>query len=323
MMKMSDTDTVFNVNKVEHNINKGTSEFFKYNGLRGGTVALEAIVGPKIIHDILDFSKIGNLSLSKQKYMTRIGLNTEDVQSISKMLNEVGEFTPSGKIYDMHLEKWDDANLDKITTAVGRGMKQTVIKGDTTYLPSWMIKPNAFNRLAFQFLRYPMAAPETLLARGLDESTARWVAATMTSASLMSLVLYGREQGAIASGLMDERDAKYANFWEDDDAAVKLFTAGFSKAGTLGGSEVILGKLLAIAGVPMPGHEYAERDVMAALLGPTFSRLPQLRNVLEPALMEGRIDDRAQWNGLMGMMPGATLPFVSEYLRSQIKENTY
>jgi len=323
MMKMSDTETVFNINKVENNINKGTSEFFKYTGLRAGTVALEAMVGPKVIHDIMDMGIKGTLSLANKKYLARIGLTPKDAADIHKMLKEVGEFTPSGKIYDMHLEKWDDANLDRMTTAVSRGMRHTVIKGDTTYLPSWMINPNAFNRLAFQFLRYPMAATETLMARGLDENMAKWVAATMTSTFLMSMVIYGREQGAIAMGAMDEAEAKFSNFWEDDEAAMKLFTSGLSKAGTLGGSELIMGKLLAIAGVPMPGHEYASRDPLAAIMGPTFSRVPQLMGVLQPALMEGRIDDRQQWNGIKGMMPGATIPFISEYLSTQIKENTY
>lgn len=323
MMKMSDTDTVFNVGKVEDNLNKANSEFFKYNALRGATVALEAMTGPKIIHDLLDFGKLDVLSAAKEKYLARIGLTHKDAKAITKHLNKVGKFTKSGKIYDLNLDQWSDGLLDKITTGVGRGIRHTVIKGDTTYLPSWMIKPNAFNRLAFQFLRYPMAATETLMARGMNESTAQWMAATGTSTFMMAMVLYGREQGAIAGGFMDEREAKFADFWNDDERAIALFTAALGKAGTLGGSSIFVDKLSALGGVPTPGSEYAASDPMAVLMGPTFSRIPQISNILGPLLTEGELNNKAQWYGMKGLMPGATAPIVSEWLTTQIKENTY
>jgi len=323
MMKMSDTDTVFNVGKVEHNLNKGVSEFFKYTGLRGATVALEAMVGPKVIHDILSFSTKKELTLAQKKYMARIGLNKKDMTTVSRALNKHGEFNKSGKIYDMHLDKFNEKELDLITTAVSRGMRHTVIKGDTTYLPSFMIKPNAFNRLVFQFLRYPMAASETLLGRGMDESAARWTAATMTSTFMMGMVMWGREQAAIQAGLVEPRDAKFDGFIEDSDKAMKLFTVGLAKAGTLGGASIFADKLSAISGVPTPGSEYVTKDVLGTLGGATFSRLPQLRNILEPVLLRGEINNRGQWNALKGLMPGATVPLVNEYLQSQIKENTY
>ena len=323
MMKMSDTDTVFNVGKVEDNLNKANSVFFKYNGLRGATVALEAMAGPKIIHDLLDFGKKITLSDAQEKYLARIGLTHSDAIKINKHLVKVGKFTKSGKIYDLNLDQWSDELLDKITTGVGRGIRHTVIKGDSTYLPSWMIKPNAFNRLAFQFLRYPMAATETLMARGMNESMAQWMAATGTSTFMMAMVMYGREQAAIAIGAMDEREAKFHNFWEDDEAAIALFTAALGKAGTLGGSSIFVDKLSALGGVPTPGSEYAASDPMAVLLGPTFSRIPQIANILGPLLTEGELNNKAQWNGMRGLTPGATAPIVSEWLATQIKENTY
>lgn len=323
MMKMSDTDTVFNVGKVEDNLNKANSVFFKYNGLRGATVALEAMTGPKVIHDLLDFGKRDVLSDAQEKYLARIGLTHKDAKAITNQLNKVGKFTKSGKIYDLNLDQWGDDLLDKITTGVGRGIRHTVIKGDTTYLPSWMIKPNAFNRLAFQFLRYPMAATETLMARGMNESTAQWMAATGTSTFMMAMVLYGREQAAITIGAMEEREAKFHNFWEDDEAAIALFTAALGKAGTLGGSSIFVDKLSALGGVPTPGSEYAANDPMAVLMGATFSRIPQIANILGPLLTEGELNNKSQWYGMKGLMPGATAPIVSEWLTTQIKENTY
>lgn len=323
MQKLSDTEAVFNVGKIENSLNKGTSEFFKYTGLRGATVALEAMVGPKVIHDIMDFGKLSKLGLADEKYLARIGLSHIDTKIISKALNKVGEFTKSGKIYNMNLDKMPGDVIDKITTAVSRGMRQTVIKGDSTYLPFWMIKPNSFNRLALQFLRYPMAATETLMARGMDESMAKWTAATLTSTFMMSLVLYGREQAAMAAGLKEESEAKYDKFWEDDKAAMRLFSSALAKAGTLGPVDVLMGKASAITGVPVPGHEYAERDVLSGLMGPTFSRLPALRDIFEPLIMRGEVFNAKSWYAFKSMMPGATIPFINEYLTTQIKENTY
>jgi hypothetical protein len=319
MMKMSDTDTVFNAGKVEHNLNKANNEFFKYTGLRGATVALEAIVGPKVIHDILNIGTKKTLSNAEAKYMARIGLNPEDAVTIANKLKEVGEFK-GNRIYDMHLDKWDDVALDKLTTAVERGMRHTVIRGDTTYLPSFMIKPNAFNRLIFQFLRYPMAATETLMARGLDESPARWLAATMTSTFMMASVMYTREQAAIATGMIDEKDAKYADFLTDEEQATKLFAAAFGKAGTLGGSSIILNRLQAVTGYNVqPGQEYVSPDVLGAFAGPTFGRLTQARDLLEPVFTEGRVDTKDQWNALQSVVPGLSLPLISEGLRAYTK----
>jgi hypothetical protein len=263
------------------------------------------------------------MSLAQQKYMARIGLNADDVSKVASKLKEVGDFTSDGSIYNLNLDKWDDELLDKMTTAIERGMRHTVVRGDTTYLPSWMIKPNPFMRSITQFLRYPMAATETLMARGLDENAARWVAATGTSAFMMASVMYTREQAAIAIGAMDERDAKFANFWEDDEAATKLFYSAFSKAGTLGGMSIIVDKVSALSGVPTPGSEYVHPDVLGSVLGPSFSRISSLRQGLEPIFTEGRIDSKKSWNLLMSMVPGATAPLVNEYLRTQINERTY
>jgi hypothetical protein len=172
-----------------------------------------------------------------------------------------------------------------------------------------------------QFLRYPMAATETLLARGIDENVARWVAATMTSTFMMASVMYTREQAAIAMGAMDESEAKYANFWEDEEAAVKLFAGAFGKAGTLGPLDIVASKLSPLTGIPMPGHEYAQKDVLNALMGPTFGRLPQLANILTPIFTEGTISTQQQGYAAKAMFLPGTIPFINEYLTTQIKEN--
>ena len=215
----------------------------------------------------------------------------------------------------------DADTLDKLTTAITRGTRHTIIRGDTTYLPSWVIEPTPMKRVLFQFLRYPLAAQETLLARGLDEDMARWVGATITSTFLMASVYYLREQAAIQAGITDPADAKFDEFTTDSEQASKLFFAAFSQAGTLGNVTVLLEKLSAVTGVPTPGNEYADRDVLSAVMGPTFSRIPQLRDILEPFLLEGRLDTKQQMFALKALVFGATLPIVQEYFNAYINEN--
>ena len=327
MMRMADTEGVFDASKLEHTVTDLNNAFFKYNFLRGATTALEALAGPKVIHDILDLSKKATWNLSDMKYMARIGLDQDTVNKIGTYMKQHSDFQ-GGKILDIKLGDWgDDETADMLLSAISNGVKQTVIQGDTRYLPSKIIDPNTsagpFVRMFTNMLRYPLAATETLMVRGMDEDMAKYIAGTMTSVFMMSSVVYLREAAAIEAGLIEESEAKFQNFWEDEEAAFKLFSSSLGKAGTLGGGSIFLDKLSAMSGVPTPGSEYARGDVLAAVLGPTFSRIPAMRDILEPVLTEGNFQDRKTWYALKSLTPAATLPFLNEYLTTQIKENTY
>jgi hypothetical protein len=324
MMRMADTESVFNADKIEEGMQKLNEGWYKWNGLRPATAALESLAGPKVIHDILDFGADAGLSLANEKYLARIGLSHDDAKKINTLLKKHGEFEGGG-IIDLHVDKWGDDNMvDKLLTGISRGVKHTVIKGDTTYLPAWMIDPNTpmapFTRLVTNFLRYPMAATETMLARGVDESAAKYVASIVVSAGMMGSVLYAREQAAIAAGFTKESDAKYADFLTDDESMIKLTQDVMMKVGSFGALTLAFEKGMLLSGNSMAGTEYVPNSTEGSL-GPTLARLTQMQNVMK-GLTSGDWDNKAMWYGIKGMTPFATYPMINEYSSHLIKENT-
>lgn len=324
MMRMADTEGVFNADKLEHGLQKTNEAWYKWNGLRPATAALEAFTAPKVLHDIMDFGKAGSISLSNEKYLARIGLSKSDAVEINKLLLQHGEFK-NGGITDINAEAWDnDEMLDKLLNGITTGVRHTVIKGDTTYLPSYMIDPNTpmapFVRLITNFLRYPIAANETLLARGLEESTAKFVAATVTSAMMMGTVLYMREQAAVAAGLTEEADTKYSNFLDDEDQMLRLVQDTMLKVGTLGGTTIAYEHLLNLGGFSKQGTEYVPNSMEGAG-GATFSRLSSMQDIMS-ALTSGEYADKSMWYGIKGMIPFATYPGINEASGYLIRKHT-
>lgn len=324
MMRMADTEGLFNVGKLEKFNNDANDFMYKWNGLRPLTTALEMIAGPKLVHDVLDMgSATGKLSLKDEKFLARVGLTQKDASDINALMRKHGKFDESGRITDMGLDKWADTDMaDALTTAISRGMRHAIIKGDTTYLPHWMIDPNRpIVRLTTTFLRFPLAASETLMARGMDESMAQWAAGTAVSTMAFASVLYLREQAALAVGAKEEVDAKYSNAFEDREEMGNLLMGAMLRSGTLGGASIGIEKGLNIAGISTPGTEYVG-NTLENTAGPTAGRLNQLQDILSAAV-QGDYQDKASWYATKSMLPFASMPILNEALGTLIKENSY
>lgn len=325
MMRMADTEGVFNADKIDKVLQDTNAGWYKYNGLRPATTALEMLAAPKVVHDILDFGagKVGGLA--DEKYLARIGLDLDEAKKISDLIHKHGKFE-NGKIVDMGLSEWhSDEMADALVTAIGRGVRHTVIKGDTTYLPNWLINPNGpmgpFTRMVTNFLRYPIAANETLLARGFDEHKAKWAASILTSAMMMGSVLYLREQAAIAVGALDPVDAKYDGFLDDDEKMMNLLNATMTKVGSLGGTSIAYEKLMVLSGTPMPGTTYVG-NAEESTLGPGFARLSQFQDIMG-GLTSGDFQNKQMWYGIKGMTPFMSYPILNEASSQLIRDTTY
>jgi hypothetical protein len=211
---------------------------------------------------------------------------------------------------------------DALTTAISRGVRHAIIKGDTTYLPHWMIDPNRpVVKLMTTFLRFPLAASETLMVRGLNESTAQWVAGTAVSTMGYASVLYLREQAALAVGAKQEVDDKYNDIFEDREQMGELLMVALLRSGTLGGSSIVTERGLNIAGISTPGTEYIGNTLDVAA-GPTAGRLNQMQDIMTAAA-NGQFDSKASWYATKSMIPFASMPILNEALGTLIKENSY
>jgi len=314
MNRVSDTEAVFNANKFEHGMMGLTDKLFKYNGMRAITSTLEAIVGSNAINDISSIAKKGSMSKADELRLSRWGLSLEDAKELTRNLDKHSDIK-KGQINALNIDKWDAGSRDKLSTAVSRAIRSGVIQGDTAHLPNWMIEPTITKKLLTQFLRFPIAAHETLLRRGWQEDKACLSATTVGAVITYASITYLREQAAIAAGLKDEIDAKYDVFNDHDgEMAKNLFSKSFNYASGLGAFTV--GTDIAKT---MTGQDYKEAS---EVLGPTVGRLGAFQDVMKQ-VFEGDPYNAKGYHALKTFVPFANVPVISEGIGAIIEEETY
>lgn len=317
--RVLDTENVFNAGWLEHKM-MGLNDFmFKFNGLRGITTMLEAMVGGNAVMDIRKLGKLTQLSDKQQARLTRWGLSHEEAKRMSNLIDTNATFE-GNTLKQLNIHKWAEGDMDVLQTAITRAIHSGVVQGDTVHLPRWMIIPDAIRKLAFQFLRVPIAAHEILLRRGWTEDKAGLAVGALGSIMAYATVTYLREQAAIAAGFKDKADAKYDIMSGDEEAWIRLLSKSTNYAAQLGAFTTGLSYTAALSGQPEIGREYANDPT--SVLGPSIGRLGQVRDIVKP-LLEGKADDTKQAFAVKNMIPFANIPVISEGLNEIIKENTY
>jgi hypothetical protein len=318
--RLADTEGVVNSGWLEHKAMGLTDSLFKWNGMRGITASLESLIGGNAVMDLLRMSNKGTLSSKELDRLTRWGLDEGMLEGVAKTIKKHAEFD-GDKLKKLNFEKWDEASSDIIQTAIGRAIKSGVIQGDTVHLPSWMIVPDPVRRLVTQFMRFPIAAHEILLRRGWEEDKAGLIASGLGAMFIYGNITYLREQAAIASGLKEDYDARYDIFNDPDgEMTMNLIMKSMNYMASTGALTLPLGYANTLAGKDFLGKDSFNSP--ASVLGPSISRLEQVRDIIYPIVSEGRVDDTRQWYALQ-YMATPNLPLLSEGLKAVIKEETY
>jgi len=308
--RMTDTQGVFNVGRVEGQANRLVNGVFKYNGLRSLQASNEAMVAANLINNITKF-KPG----SEMNYLNKYGLSEAQVLHIQKQLNKYGDIQ-DGNVLSMGLSKMDKDAADALGTAVTRAIRTGVIQGDTLNVPRWLLIPTPMRKLMFQFFRYPMAAQEQLMARGWNEDKAGLLATTIGSSMAAMGLFYLIEQAEIASGVKHPADAKYSLTTEEGQIA--LLTKGLSYTGTLSGlflAKDMSESMASVAGEKLPWQEYGGKGASDILLGASASRVQNTATIIAEGI-KGQFDSEASLRAYYDFfVPLGNAPIVGQGLK--------
>jgi hypothetical protein len=314
MNRLTDTEAVFNASKLEHGMMGLTEKLFKYNGMRAVTASLEAVVGANAITDIKRLAGKADWSDKEINRMARWGLDKKTVARLNKAVSTHAEYR-DGKLFELNINKWDGEDLDMLGTAVSRAIRSGVIQGDTAHLPNWMIVPMPIKRMLTQFLRFPIAAHETLLRRGWQEDKAGLAATTIGAVMTYASITYLKEQASIAAGFIDEREAKYDVFNDPlGENTKRLFVKSSNYASGLGAFTILSDYIRTLS-----GQDYKEAS---EVLGPTVGRLGAFQDIMRQTV-EGDPHNGRGWYALKTFVPFANVPMISEGINSIIDDNTY
>ena len=318
--RLAETENIVSAGWLENKAMGFTDKLFKWNGMRGITATLEAIVGANAIQDIAKIAAKATPSNTELTRLARWGITKNDASRLAKTMKKYVEYNAKGGLKDLNLNKWPADDLDMIQTAVNRAIQSGVVQGDTYHLPSWMIVPDPVRRLVFQFLRFPVAAHEILLRRGWQEDKAGLVASALGAMMAYGAMTYLREQATIAAGLKEDYDAKYDVF-NDDEAWLRLVGKSSNYMAATGALTLPINYGLTLAGMPELGRDYANDPT--DILGPTVGRIGDVNAVLKPLFTEGQWDNASQWYAVKNMTPMMNVPILSEGLSAIIQDQGY
>jgi len=310
--RMTDMDQHFSAKSFEKGLNKATETMFKYNGLRASTAALEAIVSSNAVSDIPRLSKAllsGSISSTDKARLARWGLDATDTHKLAKTIEESATFK-NGKLEELGLEKWDQADVDSLSVMVNRVISESIIQADTVHLPTWMKVPAPMTKLLTRFLRYPIAAHGILLQRGWTDDRAGLASNIVGGIMVFGMFKYLQEQAQVAVGAKADSETKF-DIINDDEAWSRLITKSMNYSGGMGVTTVILDHAMTLTGQEQLGTEYRQGGL--SLLGPTASRIENIQT-LGRALGEGEWTGTKDYNALKSWIPGATMPLVKEAL---------
>ena len=294
--RIADTEAGFAPRLFERTLNSVADFQMKYNGQRYFTALSEDLTGGAIIN------YIQRASVKDEAMFSRWGLTMEDVQSLKAV------FDKDNKNF---LQNMTPEQLDKFQLAVNRGVAEWVVQPNSIHLPDWFKGAGPTAKLLFQFMKFPMIAQETLLRRGLSEDRAAFVAGIFGAAMTYTTLKYLREEASLAMGTTEEIDRKY-DIFNNEEHFYRALMESVNYAANLGMLTTTWNYGAAALQKPELGREWANRDVIDALGGPSVGLVKDALETLGRGVNEGDFTSEKQLNSLRQLLPLMNLPGINE-----------
>jgi len=189
MQRYDASDSISTSNALEKALDFGNHFVHKISGLQHTTEAQRVITIGAGMNDIVGIAKNLNPSTADLKRLAVYGLQTKDLDGIRHLVDTgVIKFDGAGHLKAFGFDKWDTALSDKIQSGLYTHMVNTVLHPDGATLPLFLTNNDFVGKIMFQFLRFPAAAHEKLMLRGLDLADARQAVGILSSLALFTLV---------------------------------------------------------------------------------------------------------------------------------------
>lgn len=298
--RLADTEAGFNPKLFERALDEVADFQMKYNGQRYFTALAEDMSGGAIMQYIQRASK------SDEALFSRWGLTMDDVRSLKEVLDKDNK---------NFLDNMTQAQRDKFQLAINRGVAEWVVQPNSIHLPDWFKGAGPVQKLLFQFMKFPMIAQETLLRRGWTEDKAGMIAGIAGAVTMYTTLKYLREEASIALGFTDEVDRKY-DIFNDDEQFYRTLMESVNYTANLGMLTTTWNYGSAFLQRPELGREWANRNAIEAIGGPTVGLIQDVSNTASTIVNEGDFTSERQLKNYKQFVPFMALPGVSEGLKA-------
>ena len=303
--RYADTEAGFNTGKLENKLNWMNDKLMKYNGMRYFMGVMEDYTGGAIVTKL----KTGDVT---DVQLSRWGLSTKDASNLGAKLKEV---TKDG---EWDLSKLSEVEQNQLQMAIGRGIEEIVVQGDSMHLPNWMKAPDPIKKVLFQFMRFPLIAQETLTRKGFKEEQATMMAAMISSTVTYMGMKYLREQASIAAGLTHPIEAKY-DYMNDDESLERAVLESLNYNAPLGFMSSIYNYGAIATGNNELGRDWQSKEGMSNLMGPSFGLGEDLIQLIRSGV-DGNLDDERSLQRFKQLTPFMNLPLVNEAGKFMVEE---
>lgn len=322
--RFSDEGINFAHGAAERITDKAQSSVMHGSGLVAVTDSYKDMAGMAYIHNLHELGRrlaqgenlqdiVSKTDLSR---FARHGLTAEDIKMIG---SQDVKYQNNNTLEDLNWDNWDINLKDKLAVAVNRAVVGNILEPTSLDLPSKMSDPNGiFVPLLLQYMRFPIAATESYLLRGLAEKDKGAVLGAILSTAVLGTLEIGKDTllktSGISSELMYDLDT--------EEGQSKLAWKLFNYNPYSGITPTIANIGFGIAGQPQPGTTYVPKDLLDVVAGPTYSRAKGLLNIIPNQIEEPGVLGKSEMYQLKINTPFVgSLPIVKDWWSNYIKEN--
>lgn len=302
--RLADNESGFNPKMIERGLNSLADTQMKYNGQRYLTALAEDMSGGAILQYIQRASK------SDEAMFSRWGLSMDDVAELKAVLDIDNK---------NFLKNMTQGQRDKLQLAITKGVAEWVVQPNSVHLPDWFKGAGPVQKLVFQFMKFPMIAQETLMRRGWTEDRAGMIAGIVGAVTMYTTLKYLREEASIALGFTDEIDRKY-DIFNDSEQFFRTLQESTNYVANLGMLTTAWNYGNAALQRPELGREWADKNALAALLGPTVGLGQDLSDVASRLVNDGDFTSERQLRSYKQLVPFMSIPGLSEGMKVLAEE---
>lgn len=304
--RYADTESGFNSGWLENSLNGMNDKLHKLNGMRYFTGVMEDYTGGAVMTQLKE-GKVDATTLA------RWGLNPAQADNLGAKLRE------ATKNNEFDVSKLTTEELDSFQLAIQNGIQEIIIQGDSIHLPNWAKAPGPALKLIMQFMRFPLIAQEVLMRKGVAEAKAQMAAGVVGSMVTYMSLKYLREQASIALGITQPIDAKYDYSKFDNKDWLRVVGEAANYTAPLGMTTGLLNYGAVATGNPEVGRDWASKDILGALSGPTGGGIKDMISLITDTIGTGTVDEKT-YRKAANFLPGQNLPLVKEAVDEMAKE---
>ena len=312
--RFTDAENAFNTGSLEAKIQGFSDKMLKWTGLRYIKSVQEDFMGAQIITEIQKLGKKDKYTRAEATRLASMGLSADEARVLAENIDRYVDFR-EGRF---ELDKFSPDARDSLQLAISRGIRATVIQGDSIQLPTWFKVPSATKSLMLQFWRFPLIAHNILLRKGVSDEAARYGAAALSAIPTYMALKYLREQAAIATGLVDPLDAKYDYFdpVSGEDNIYRGMMQSLNYIGQLGMLTQVGNLGLQFAGLGQMGSDYSGQFRVGDFFGPTASTVQDIGQLVGEAFNDRLTTRQEQQKARSLLLPN--IPILTDGLKGMI-----